>query len=461
MPKIQELEKDLVGAYDEMLGNLTRAKKLESEGFPSPKSAAEYLADREELFKNLVEMEKISGSVVSQEIAGLHAKCEALAKDLMATKDEPKILTKEEFKVKIALTVKAMWKRDFQSMIRLGGGINTKGENSDEFDSPASFAYDEASGIYKMMNPVTKTAIGSPLTGGSDTGQYVINPVYERELIRYAMEKSTMGSLVRRFPMSASTVYFPRLNYTRLTLTWHTPSGSTVYAEMSPTYQEAGKPSFGTRLTLQAATLAGYIPWFDLFEDDMDVNVELGGLFMEYFQEAYGLEFDRQVLTSNANPFTGVTLATDVKVVYIDDVYNVNVGELQRAPQSVGYKDRSPNARWFFHDTMISQLAARRNSQGDFIYQVGYGLTEPERIIGYPVSRAAVLNPVESMVSGSVVGVFYDPRNTIWGDRMGMEIKRYNATSENLLHGEEFIRFRKRDAFLQTKTDLAVIVKVR
>lgn len=457
--KIEDLEKNLVGAFDEILGSLKKAKALEKEGFPTAQAAAEYLAERERFFEDVLNVQKASGSVVSQEIASLNSKVENLVGELKSLGDRPKILTKEEFKAKVGQMVKAVWKRDYGHILKSGGNINTEND-FDNFVMQKGLTFEEKDGVYRAVD-INKTVVGSPLTGGSDTGQYVINPVYERELIRYAMEKSTMGGLVRRFPMAASTVYFPRLNYTQLVLTWHTPSGSTVYAEMSPTYQDAGKPSFGTRLTLQCATLAGYIPWFDLFSDDMDVNVELGGLFMEYFNEAYSLEFDRQVLTASANPFTGITVSSGIQVAYIDSLYNISIGELQNATLKVGKKDRSADSRWIFHDSVIAQIASRRNSQGDFIYQSGYDLTKPARIIGHPVSDCSVLNPAEDIVSGSIVGVFYNPKNTIWGDRMGMEIKRYNATSENVLHGEEFIRFRKRDAFLQTKTDLAVILKVR
>jgi hypothetical protein len=47
--------------------------------------------------------------------------------------------------------------------------------------------------------------------------------------------------------------------------------------------------------------------------------------------------------------------------------------------------------------------------------------------------------------------VFCNPKRIQHGDRKGIEIKKFDGTTESLEHGELFLRFRKRDGFLVTR----------
>jgi hypothetical protein len=54
--------------------------------------------------------------------------------------------------------------------------------------------------------------------------------------------------------------------------------------------------------------------------------------------------------------------------------------------------------------------------------------------------------------------VFMNPRRIQHGNRKGIEIKRFDGTTESLEYGELFLRFRKRDGFLVTRPKGNIVV---
>jgi hypothetical protein len=55
-----------------------------------------------------------------------------------------------------------------------------------------------------------------------------------------------------------------------------------------------------------------------------------------------------------------------------------------------------------------------------------------------------------------------NPKRIQHGDRKGIEIKKFDQTTESMQYGELFLRFRKRDGFLVTRpTENMVILKTK
>jgi hypothetical protein len=54
--------------------------------------------------------------------------------------------------------------------------------------------------------------------------------------------------------------------------------------------------------------------------------------------------------------------------------------------------------------------------------------------------------------------VFMNPKRIQHGNRKGIEIKKFDATTESMEYGELFLRFRKRDGFLVAKPQGNVVV---
>jgi hypothetical protein len=58
--------------------------------------------------------------------------------------------------------------------------------------------------------------------------------------------------------------------------------------------------------------------------------------------------------------------------------------------------------------------------------------------------------------------IFMNPKRIQHGDRKGIEIKKFDGTTESMEYGELFLRFRKRDGFLVTRpAGNMVILKTR
>jgi HK97 family phage major capsid protein len=104
-----------------------------------------------------------------------------------------------------------------------------------------------------------------------------------------AAKKSVMMGLVRHRPMIGPSIFLPTRERGGVQLHWLTAYGQQI---------TGSKPHGVERVELKAYTLAGYIPWYDEFEED--VFTDLGAMFVDEFVECYGQEFDRQCLLANS-----------------------------------------------------------------------------------------------------------------------------------------------------------------
>jgi HK97 family phage major capsid protein len=121
---------------------------------------------------------------------------------------------------------------------------------------------------------VSKAALGEPMGNMATNDQYLINPIYETEIMSDVAKKSVMMNLVRHRPMLGPSIFLPTRDRGGVQLNWLTAYGQKI---------EGSKPKGAERVELKAYTLAGYIPWFDEFEED--VFVDLGVMFIDEFIE--------------------------------------------------------------------------------------------------------------------------------------------------------------------------------
>jgi hypothetical protein len=54
--------------------------------------------------------------------------------------------------------------------------------------------------------------------------------------------------------------------------------------------------------------------------------------------------------------------------------------------------------------------------------------------------------------------IFMNPKRIQHGGRKGIEIKKFDQTTESMQYGELFLRFRKRDGFLVTRPSGNIVV---
>ena len=209
-------------------------------------------------------------------------------------------------------------------------------------------------------------------------------------------------------------------------------------------------------MELKAYTLAGYIPWYDEFEED--VFIDLGEMFVEEFIEAYAEEFDRQCLLADDDPFTGAMASADVTEVTIagNTINDLTWKDFRDAVYKVKAEERK-DCRWFLNDTVLNHIANIEDTAGNPIWRRP---TEamPGRLDLYPYHEVSILPQLADIEEDQAFAAFIYPCRIQHGDRKGIEIKKYDQTTESLEYGEQFLRFRKREDFLVTRPKGNIVV---
>jgi len=270
--------------------------------------------------------------------------------------------------------------------------------------------------------------------------QFLINPIYETEIMSDVAKKSVMMSLVRHRPMLGPSIFLPTRDRGGVQLNWLTAYGQKI---------EGSKPKGAERVELKAYTLAGFIPWFDEFEED--VFIELGAMFIDEFTETYGQEFDRQCLLADNDPFTGAMACADVTKVEIKGatIDDLTWKDFRDAVYKVPAEERK-DCSWFINETVLNHIANIEDTTGRPIWRRP---TEamPGRLDLYPYHEVNILPQIADIGEDEMFAIFMNPKRIQHGNRRGIELKKFDQTTESLEYGELFLRFRKRDGFLVTR----------
>jgi HK97 family phage major capsid protein len=178
------------------------------------------------------------------------------------------------------------------------------------------------------------------------------------------------------------------------------------------------------------------------------VFTDLGAMFVDEFTESYGQEFDRQCLLADDDPFTGAMAADGVSVVEIAGA-NINAltwKDFRDAVYKVPAEERKDCA-WFLHETVLNHIANIEDADGRPIWRHP---TEamPGKLDLYPYHEVSILPQLADIGADKAFAIFMNPKRIQHGDRKGIEIKKFDGTTESMEYGELFLRFRKRDGFL-------------
>ena len=121
-------------------------------------------------------------------------------------------------------------------------------------------------------------------------------------------------------------------------------------------------------MELKAYMLAGFIPWFDEFEED--VFIDLGQLFVDEFFEVYGQEFDRQCLLADDDPFTGTMSCADVTEVPIagNTINDLMWKDFRDAVYKIPTEERKDGC-WFLNETLLNHVANIEDTTGRPIWR--------------------------------------------------------------------------------------------
>jgi len=421
---------------------LTEMKKIEHTGFSDPAKAAEYFKDKELLLEEMAKTLETVTANQSSQIAALEGTIKSLRGEIKNQAANPRELSRRELLFNLGKGIAAAWGGNHKALADLSFSPNLK---SDNWTNPRDVSWGEKGW------QVIKAPMGEPMGNMSTNDQYLINPIYETEIMTNAAKKSVMMNLVRHRPMLGPSIFLPTRDRGGVELHWLTAYGQQI---------KGAKPKGAERVELKAYTLAGYIPWYDEFEED--VFIDLGAMFVEEFISVYGQEFDRQCLLADDDPFTGAIAADGVVEVAIQgaDINALTWKDFRDAVYKIPAEERK-DCCWFLNETVLNHIANIEDSEGRPIWRRP---TEamPGKLDLYPYHEVSILPQIADIKADQAFAIFMNPKRIQHGNRKGIEIKKFDGTSESMEYGELFLRFRKRDGFLVARPkDNIVVLKTK
>jgi HK97 family phage major capsid protein len=412
---------------------LTAMKKIEAAGFTDPAKAAEYFKEKEMILEELAKALETVAAEQGQETEALKSTVKSLRDELKGQAAHPRELSRRELLYNLGKGIAAAWAGNHKTLGELSFSPNLKA--AENWTNPRDVAWGE-----KGFTISEKAALGSPMGNLSTNDQYLINPVYETEIMTDAAKKSVMMGLVRHRPMMGPSIFLPTRDRGGVELHWLTAYGQQI---------TGSKPAGAQRVELKAYTLAGYIPWYDEFEED--VFVDLGAMFIDEFTEVYGQEFDRQCLLADEDPFTGAMAAEGATTVTLGsvDIADLTWKDFRNVVYRVPAEERKDCA-WFLHETVLNHIANIEDADGRPIWRRPMEAM-PGKLDLYPYHEVGIMPQLADIGDGTPFAIFMNPKRIQHGNRKGIEIKKFDATTESMQYGELFLRFRKRDGFLVTR----------
>jgi HK97 family phage major capsid protein len=422
---------------------LAEMKKIELTGFTNTETATAYFQEKELILEGIVKtLETMTvqetSAATAAEVTALQSTVKALRDEIKSQASSPRELSRREILYNLGKGIAAAWSGNHKTLNDLLFTPNLKADN---WTNPRDVAWSDKGWT------INKAALGNPMGDMSTNEQYLINPIYETEIMSDVAKKSVMMNLVRHRPMVGSSIFLPTRDRGGVKLHWLTAYGQQI---------KGSKPEGAERVELKAYTLAGYIPWFDEFEED--VFVDLGAMFVDEFIEVYGQEFDRQCLLADDDPFTGAMAAEGTVKVTIQgaSINELTWKDFRDAVYKIPAEERKDCA-WFINETVLNHIANIEDTTGRPIWRRPTDAM-PGKLDLYPYHEVSILPQIADIKADQPFAIFMNPRRIQHGNRKGIEIKKFDATTESMEYGELFLRFRKRDGFLVARPKNNIVI---
>ncbi len=282
------------------------------------------------------------------------------------------------------------------------------------------------------------TDLGTPLRGDATTGSYLVPTGFADEVLRVPEDPSALMGQVRTIPMSVRSIVFPR-KLAAADFTWVT-NETTAKTETNPTLGQ---------VTLECETAAAWIAFTEELQEDSLVN--LGEYFTSLYREAWNLEFDLQCLNSDTAPFVGVLQNTEANVLNLGagktSFASVTFDDMKNLIAELDSQAKRNGAKFIMHVTILDIFKGIKDDNGRFIWQEPAGDT-PGTIMGHGyILSDAMPDAGDSAVSTAFIA-FGNPKYIMHGNRVGMELKLFDQTSDGMVYDRLFLRARLRQAFV-------------
>ena len=199
---------------DELLKSIKQKladmKKIENSGFSDPAKAAEYFRDKEMLLEEMAKTLETVTSNQSTQIAALEGTIKSFREDLRTQVKYPKELSRRELLYNLGKGIAAAWSGNHKVLADLAFSPNMRSEN---WTNPKDVSWSEKGWT------VSKAALGDPMGNMATNEQFLINPIYETEIMQEAAKKSVMMNLVRHRPMTGPSIFLPTRDRAAFSLT--------------------------------------------------------------------------------------------------------------------------------------------------------------------------------------------------------------------------------------------------
>ena len=112
---------------------------------------------------------------------------------------------------------------------------------------------------------------------------------------------------------------------------------------------------------------------------------------------------------------------------------------------------------WFINETVLNHIANIEDTTGRPIWRCP---TEamPGQLDLYPYHEVSILPQIADIGENEIFAIFMNPKQIQHGNRRGIELRKFDETTESLEYGEMFLRFRKRDGFLVARPKENIVV---
>ena len=375
-----------------------------------------YFLEQQEVTEQMLKILEDQDNATTSEILGCKESIKNFREAMKQADTKMEQMSLKDVYFNLGKALCAAWNKDQETLANLKCCPNIRAEN---WNNPKDFSWEAGKGFVP-----SKAVLGDPIGNLANNDQYLINPIYEETIMEEAARQSQMMNQVTHRPMNGPSIFIPERDRGGIELKWLTSYGQKI---------DATKSNMPTRTELKAYTLAGYVPFFDEFGED--VFVDLGKMFLEDFTEAYGQEFDRQCLMANADPFTGAMNMANAKKHAIagTDVNSLTYIDFRAAELEIDPEERK-YCKWFLHETVLNHIANIRDDNGNPIWRKP-GDAMPSRIDGYDVVESRLMPQLADIEADNVIAIFMNPKRIIHGNRKGIEIKRFDETTESLEYG--------------------------
>jgi hypothetical protein len=179
------MENEIIAGIKKKLAEMT---KIEATGFTDMNKAAEYFQEKEALLEDFAKALETfadtvakSSAAVNQEVEALKGTVKSLREEIKGQAANPRELSRRELCYRLGKAIAAAWTRDNATLAELSCSPNMK---SDNWTNPRDVRWDVAKGWQ-----VNRAALGEPVGDMSTNDQYLINPIYETEIMQDAAKK--------------------------------------------------------------------------------------------------------------------------------------------------------------------------------------------------------------------------------------------------------------------------------